>query len=233
VIAAMPPVESPPPRGVHTSASIRHCVCTTIAALVVLLSGCAPLPTTGTAATAETHSGPLVTLVFAGDVVLDDTAGALIARGSDPFAEFADVFAAADLRAANLECVVATTGHAHEKNYTFCAHPRVLPTLTRHLDALALANNHSGDFGREAFAEMLALLTQAGLGYFGGGHDLSEAHRPLILTRRELRVALLGCNEFMPRRFEADADAPGVAWSDDGRCAPTSALHASATARTS
>ena len=156
-----------------------------------------------------------VSLLFAGDIVLDDTAGDLIARGDDPFADFAAVFASADIRIANLECVVATTGSAGEKNYTFRAHPRTLPVLKRHFDALALANNHSGDFGHEAFAEMLGLLQQAGLGKFGGGHNLSEAHTPLILERKGLRIALLGYSEFMPRSFEADFDAPGVAWSED------------------
>lgn len=173
-------------------------------------------PTPGLAATAAETTGE-VTLVFAGDVVLDDTAGALIERGGDPLAAFADVFAAADIRAANLECVVATVGSAGDKVYTFRAHPRVLPVLRRHLDALALANNHSGDYGREAFAQMLTLLPQAGLGFFGGGHDLSQAHQPLLIERGGLRIALLGYNEFMPRRFEADADAPGIAWSEDAQ----------------
>lgn len=173
-------------------------------------------PAPGPAATAVEPAGA-VTLVFAGDVVLDDTAGALIERGGDPLAAFADVFAAADIRAANLECVVATTGHAGDKVYTFRAHPRVLPVLRRHLDALALANNHSGDYGREAFAQMLTLLPQAGLGFFGGGHDLPQAHQPLLIERGGLRIALLGYNEFMPRRFEADADAPGIAWSEDAQ----------------
>lgn len=156
-----------------------------------------------------------VTLVFAGDIVLDDTAGALIQRGQDPFAGFATLFKNADIRVGNLECVVATTGSAGDKNYTFRAHPRVLPVLKRHFDALALANNHSGDYGRIAFAEMLRLLPQAGLGHFGGGMNLKEAHTPLIVERKGLRVALLGYNEFMPRSFEADADAPGSAWSED------------------
>ena len=156
-----------------------------------------------------------VTLVFAGDIVLDDTAGDLIARGVDPFADFAKVFKDADIRLGNLECVVATTGSAGDKNFTFRAHPRVLPVLKRHFDALALANNHSGDFGREAFAEMLGLLAQAKLGHFGGGHDLSEAHTPQIFERHGLRIAVLGYNEFMPRSFEADFNAPGVAWSED------------------
>ncbi len=158
-----------------------------------------------------------VKLLFAGDVVLDDTAGALIAQGGDPFQGFAPLFASADIRLANLECVVATTGSAGDKNFTFRAHPRVLPVLKKHFDALALANNHSGDYGREAFAEMLGLLKGAGIAQFGGGHNLREAHTPLILERKGLRIALLGYNEFMPRSFEADFDAPGSAWSEDER----------------
>lgn len=156
-----------------------------------------------------------VSLVFAGDVVLDDSAGELIERGGDPFADFSALFASADIRLANLECVVATTGSAGDKNYTFRAHPRTLPVLKRHFDALGLANNHSGDFGREAFAEMLGLLEQSGLDQFGGGHDLAEAHTPLIIERKGLRIALLGYDEFMPRSFEADYNAPGVAWSEN------------------
>jgi len=70
-----------------------------------------------------------VSLVFAGDTTLDDDAGALIERGGDPLAAFAPLFAKADIRIANLECVVATTGEAGKKNYTFRAHPRVLPVL--------------------------------------------------------------------------------------------------------
>ncbi len=156
-----------------------------------------------------------VTLVFAGDIVLDDTAGAMIERGQDPFAGFATFFSSADIRLGNLECVVATTGSAGDKNFTFRAHPRTLPVLKRHFDALALANNHSGDYGREAFAEMLGLLTKAELGYFGGGRNLKEAHTPLIIERQGLRIALLGYNEFMPRSFEADSDGAGSAWSED------------------
>jgi poly-gamma-glutamate capsule biosynthesis protein CapA/YwtB (metallophosphatase superfamily) len=165
-------------------------------------------------ATAMAQPAP-VTLVFAGDMVLDDAAGAMIAQGGDPFAAFTKLFRNADIRLGNLECVVATTGSAGDKNYTFRANPRTLPVIKRHFDAVALANNHSGDYGREAFAEMLGLLPQAGLAYFGGGHNLSEAHAPLILERKGLRIALLGYNEFMPRSFEADADAPGTAWSED------------------
>jgi len=156
-----------------------------------------------------------IRLVFAGDTVLDDAPGELIARGGDPFADFAAVFAQADVRIANLECVVATVGSAGDKNFTFRAHPRVLPVLKTHFDAVALANNHSGDFGREAFAQMLGELRQAGLAQAGGGMNLAQAHAPWIVERQGLRLAILSYNEFMPRSFEADHNAPGVAWSED------------------
>lgn len=156
-----------------------------------------------------------VSLVFAGDTTLDDDAGALIERGGDPLAAFAPIFAQADVRVANLECVVSTVGQPGGKNYTFRAHPRVLPVLRRHLDGVTLANNHSGDYGREAFAQMLGLLREHGLAQAGGGMNLRQAHTPWIVERKGLRIAILSYNEFMPRSFEADVDAPGIAWSED------------------
>jgi poly-gamma-glutamate synthesis protein (capsule biosynthesis protein) len=90
-----------------------------------------------------------------------------------------------------------------------------LKIVQRHFDAVALANNHSGDFGPEAFVQMLDLLGQQGIGYFGGGRNLAQAHAPLIIERKGLRIALLGYYEFFPRSFEADVDRAGVAWSED------------------
>ncbi len=156
-----------------------------------------------------------ISLLFVGDVVLDGQPGQAIAQGIDPFAAFAARFASADVRIANLECVVATTGTAADKNYTFRAHPRTLPILKQHFDAVSIANNHSGDFGRGAFSEMLGLLDAHGIGHFGGGNSQHEAHTPLIIERKGIRIALLGYDEFMPRSFEADANAAGVAWSED------------------
>lgn len=164
---------------------------------------------------AAAEPAPSVSLVFAGDIVLDGKPGLAIAQGRDPFAPFARILNAADIRLGNLECVVATTGDPADKNFTFRAHPRTLDVLKRHFDAVSLANNHSGDFGRAAFAEMLGLLDQQGILKFGGGHNLREAHTPLVIERKGLRIALLGYDEFMPRSFEADYNAPGVAWSED------------------
>lgn len=157
-----------------------------------------------------------VSIAFVGDIMVDSLPGKAIEQGHDPFAPFASLLKNTDIRVGNLECVVATSGSAEQgKPWTFRAHPRALPLLKRHFDALALSNNHSGDFGPKAFGEMLGLLEEQGISYFGGGRDLAQAHRPLIVERKGLRIALLGYNEFFPRAFEADQDKPGVAWSDD------------------
>lgn len=160
-----------------------------------------------------------VSLLFAGDIVLDGQPGKAIAQGRDPFAPFAAILKDADIRVANLECVVATVGEPEDKIFNFRANPRTLDVLKQHVDAVSIANNHSGDFGRPAFVEMLGLLDQHHILRFGGGHNLAEAHTPLIVERKGIHIALLGYNEFMPRSFEADADAPGTAWSEDEQVA--------------
>ncbi|MGM9480754.1 CapA family protein [Roseateles sp. NT4] len=165
---------------------------------------------------AEENTAPrAVRLAWMGDVMLADGPGRVIARGQDPFAAVMATVRDADLRIANLECVIATGGTRAVKPWTFRAHPRVLDVLRRHVDAVSLANNHSGDFGPQAFAQMLGRLQQAGLPYFGGGSDLRSAHRPAIIERQGLRIALLGYNEMFPRRFEAGPDSPGIAWADE------------------
>jgi len=184
-----------------------------------LLAWCVSSLLTCAAAWADPPARPTnpVQLVFAGDTTLDSTPGAWIRQGQDPMASFSALFASADLRLLNLECVVATSGQAVPKHYTFRAHPRVLPMLKKHVDGVTLANNHSGDYGRHAFAEMLRLLTQNNLAQAGGGMNLAQAHTPWIVERQGLRIAILSYNEFMPRSYEALSNAPGVAWSEDAQ----------------
>lgn len=156
-----------------------------------------------------------VDVTFVGDVMVAETPGEIIERGGDPLADVAKYLGAKRLRIANLECVVATTGTAEIKPFTFRAHPRTIPWLARYFDGVTVANNHSGDFGKSALAEQFDLLDAATFPYFGGGRDLAAAHRPWIVERNGLRIALLGYVEFKPRAFEASATRPGVAWSGE------------------
>jgi poly-gamma-glutamate synthesis protein (capsule biosynthesis protein) len=156
-----------------------------------------------------------VDVVFVGDIMLDELPGEAIAKGEDPFASFASMLDSADLAVGNLECAVAQSGKAVDKQFTFRAHPRVLSVVARHFGAVSLANNHSMDFGSAGLLETIERLRTARIPFFGAGKNLAEAHQALIVERKGVHVALLGYDEFQPRWFEAGPTTPGVAWSED------------------
>lgn len=157
-------------------------------------------------------------VAFAGDLMLDDGPGRVVAAGGDPLKEVAALLSQADFRIGNLETPVATTGAPKSnKIYTFRAAPAVLSRVKGRFDAVSVANNHSGDYGHTAFIETLHLLDENGIRHFGGGLNLTEAHAPLWIRMHGLNVAVLGYNEFKPRSFEAGATWPGVAWSEDSQ----------------
>ena len=159
-----------------------------------------------------------VRLVFVGDIMLDDSPGRVLASGRDPLAPFAAQLRAADFTIGNLECPIATVGKPLEsKIFSFRADPRALSVLQGRFDALAVANNHSGDYGKAAFLETLTHLDSAGIRHFGGGIDLASAHEPLWIEQKGLRIAVLSYNEFKPRSFEAGPNWPGIAWSEDSQ----------------
>src|SRR6187431_795495 len=77
-------------------------------------------------------AGEPVTLSFVGDILLDSAPGRTISRGQDPFAPTAALLKEADFSIGNLECPVATSGGALDKEYTFRAAPSTLPRLRQH-----------------------------------------------------------------------------------------------------
>lgn len=160
-------------------------------------------------------SSARVQLLFTGDIMLDELPGEDIAAGRDPFSAFRTILGRADIAVGNLECVVATVGDKVDKPFNFRARPEVLPVLRRHLDAVSLANNHTGDFGHAAFNQQISLMRKHGVACFGGGRDNREARTPLIIEKHGIRIALLAYNDYQPRAFEAGPTWPGVAWAVD------------------
>ena len=156
-----------------------------------------------------------ITIVLVGDVMLADGPGKLIRSGRDPFTHFASLFRDADITIGNLECVISAKGKPEPKPYTFRAPKRALPLLKKYFSAVSLANNHAGDFGKVAFSDMLALLDQRQIAYFGGGRNIRAANQPFIKEVNGKRIGVLAYNGFFPRSFEALTDSPGSAWLDE------------------
>jgi poly-gamma-glutamate capsule biosynthesis protein CapA/YwtB (metallophosphatase superfamily) len=167
-------------------------------------------------AVAKDYAYNTVSLILVGDIMIahDEDTGKLIERGVDPFEPCASLLKNADVAIGNLECVIAEKGERVKKPYNFRADPRCIPLLKQHFTVLSVANNHSGDFGKAAFADQCDRLDAAHIPYFGGGRNKADAHKPWIIERHGVRIALLGYCEVYLKSFQAEEDVPGVAWSE-------------------
>ena len=125
-------------------------------------------------------------IVFVGDVMLDGGPGHVVGNGGDPFAEAAKILRDADLSIGNVECAISRKGEPLVKSYTFLGKPDSIPLLKKYFSAVSVANNHSGDYGKEAFADELDIFDREKLPYFGGGRNL--AGRPEAARSRKPRA---------------------------------------------
>src|SRR5690242_16794243 len=59
------------------------------------------------------------------------------------------------------------------------------------IDMVALANNHTNDWGYEGLAEMERLLDAAGVTHAGAGRNLTEARKAAVLSAPQGRIAMV------------------------------------------
>lgn len=196
------------------------------APLASFLAGCASASTSARVAqptntplppTATPDTRP-ITVAITGDIMLARSITQQILATSDryPFNNTADYLAGFDLTVGNLECAVSTLGQATPgKQYTFEATPQGFTRLVAAgFDIVSVANNHSGDYGKAAFSDMLAKLPTYNITPLGGGANLTAAHTPVIKTVHSTRIGFLAYCEIQPNSFAATATAPGHAWLD-------------------
>ncbi|HUG29997.1 MAG TPA: CapA family protein [Candidatus Limnocylindria bacterium] len=188
-----------------------------IALLIALVVAAGGLPDSTLADHARAVDGPHATVAVVGDVILGGTVNSLAAdRGADfPLGNLAPLIDA-DLAIANLESVATSRGERGvEKSelvpYHFRARPETLAVLTAGgIDAVATANNHSGDFGPEAMLEQNELLDEMGIARVGSGRTRTEACAPIYLAAGSgLRVALFSADATEPH-FAAEGGEPGT-----------------------
>lgn len=78
--------------------------------------------------------------------------------------------------------------------------------------AMTLANNHMMDYGEEGLLQTMDLLEKHGIVTAGAGRNLEEAHRPAILERNGVSIAMLGYTTVYPIvGHPAGKGTPGVA----------------------
>jgi poly-gamma-glutamate synthesis protein (capsule biosynthesis protein) len=168
------------------------------------------------------HAEPL-TMIFAGDIMLDDGPGRTIAAGGDPLAPSPPSWLQPTTASAISNVPSPPAARPAVQTVVLPRPADTLKILRGRFDAVSLANNHSGDYGPVAFMETLDYLAAAGIAHFGGGRNLAEAHRPLWIEKKGLKIAVLGYNEYKPRRFEAGRTRPASPGARTSRSLPTSA----------
>ena len=135
----------------------------------------------------------------------------------DPLTDVEDLLSSPDLMVVNLETAVADVGVGRppvQKQFLFRSPPSSLGLLeVAGVDVVALANNHSLDYGSEALAQTLREVDASTLLRVGAGLDQSEAYSPLIVEVGEWTIGLVSLS-----RVPCDWSASGentrqqVAW---------------------
>jgi poly-gamma-glutamate synthesis protein (capsule biosynthesis protein) len=171
---------------------------------------------------AQTAPAPWATLTVTGDFMLArGVARAMRENGTlYPAAAVKEHLSRADLTFANLEAPIGVKGTPLPgKQIWYRAEPQAMEVLkAAGVDGVTVANNHILDYDTENFLETLDGLKQAGIPYVGGGRNIEEARKPMVLEAKGVKIAFLGYSQFAdlffdwnyPRSFAATESIPGV-----------------------
>lgn len=157
-----------------------------------------------------------VTLSFAGDVQFsEDYTKAFDANGISAIADdtMLSHMQNADLFILNNEFSFSLRGEPmEEKQYTFRTDPKYVKILQElGTDVVSVANNHTIDFGQDAFLDTIDTLSNAEIAYVGGGRNLSEALTPATYTINGQSFAIFAGTRVLPSTdWYAKPDRPGM-----------------------
>jgi poly-gamma-glutamate synthesis protein (capsule biosynthesis protein) len=162
---------------------------------------------------------PSVLLAALGDVMCARTVPARVtAHGPawvwEPLAPY---LARADLRFCNLECPATDGGRAIPKRYSFRADPAQMHAVLAagKIDVVALANNHTFDYGRSGLAQTMATMRAAGILAPGAGLGRAAAVAPRLLTVHGLTLAFLAYTSWTPEGYTPSEDGACLATLDE------------------
>jgi poly-gamma-glutamate capsule biosynthesis protein CapA/YwtB (metallophosphatase superfamily) len=152
---------------------------------------------------------------LADKVVLITGAGSAIGIGramSLAFARAGARVAANDITSDDLEMPLSDLGHPKEKLIAFHASPDIAPDLKQAgFDVLALANNHSMDYGHEALLDTIVTLDRLGIRHVGAGKSLAEAVAAEIVEVKGRRIGFVAFSSLLPLGASAGELRPGMA----------------------
>jgi poly-gamma-glutamate synthesis protein (capsule biosynthesis protein) len=135
--------------------------------------------------------GDQVTLLFGGDISLDDLDHAQTQGEGGFFAEVKD-YQQADVSMVNLATPLATAATSLTEELHHKTRPEAVDWLAKSgIDIVNLTNSNLMEYGEEGLAQTLTALDRKGVYRVGAGRNAMEARRPEILDVKGKRIAYL------------------------------------------
>jgi poly-gamma-glutamate capsule biosynthesis protein CapA/YwtB (metallophosphatase superfamily) len=141
-------------------------------------------------------------ILFTGDIMLGRSVMGAALDANDsfyPFRKVESILKNNDITFVNLENPIVTNCPRHAGGFKFCTTPEIAKGLNiSGVDIVSLANNHSGNYGKEGFEETKKYLTQDGVKYVGD-ENLE------IIEKNGIKFGFLGFNyTFTKDNLESD-----------------------------
>jgi poly-gamma-glutamate capsule biosynthesis protein CapA/YwtB (metallophosphatase superfamily) len=127
-----------------------------------------------------------------------------------PLQRLAPIFHGADLVMVNCEGALSDHGRQVGSNKT--PERFAISMRSAGIGLVNLANNHTFDAEEHGFLDTLRALSLAGIAHVGGGMDLADARKPVIVERNGIKLGFLGYTQFNnmgESAFAADG-RPGI-----------------------
>lgn len=147
-----------------------------------------------------------ITLVFAGDILLSESMTNTYSKNNGEGIrnvlsyKLVNEFVKADVAMVNQEFPFSTRGtKMPNKQYTFRTNPKYVSVFTdMGIDVVSLANNHTLDYGRDAFTDTWTVLDNAGIEYIGGGNNLDRAKQPFTTEVEGKKITFIAASRVLP-----------------------------------
>jgi poly-gamma-glutamate synthesis protein (capsule biosynthesis protein) len=167
----------------------------------------------------EERNENYLTFLFGGDIMLDRGVKNSVSKNFNGdysvFFEKLKILESADAAFANLEGPASDQGADRHNLYSFRMDPSVVPALKGiGFDILSVANNHMGDWGREAYADTLARLKENEINYVGGSFNEVNAENPVILEKNGMKIGFLAFSDVGPEWLRATPKQAGLLLAD-------------------
>lgn len=163
------------------------------------------------------------TLIFTGDMNLGRCVASTTIRSADytyPFKYVAETLRSADITIGSLDGSLSNAAPPEDcpESMNLIGPENMVQGLQfAGFDVITVATNHIKDCGEkgffcdnESFFDTLNTLSQAGIQPVGGGSNISEARKAVVIEKQGIRFAFLGIDQINQRVWAAE-DAPGVA----------------------